>query len=198
MSTQVVVINGGNAFITYEEYLSSLKGKELNFERLKQKRWRETLGERLRDGFEVVALEMPNRANAKYLEWKIWFEKLIPFLKDGTVFVGHSLGGIFLAKYFSENTFPKKVRATFLVAAPYDEEGAEYLGDFILPGSLDGLRERGGSIFLYHSEDDPLVPFGSLEKYRRMLPNGTVRIFKDKGHFMSPEFPELAEDIKKL
>jgi len=198
MSTQVVVINGGNAFTTYEEYLSSLKEKELDFERLKQKRWRETLGERLGDEFEVIAFEMPNRANAKYLEWKIWFEKLTPFLKDGVVFVGHSLGGIFLAKYFSENKFPKKVRATFLVAAPYDEEGAEYLGDFILPGSLDGLRKQGGSIFLYHSEDDPLVPLGSLEKYRRILPNSTVQIFHDRGHFMGPEFPEFIEDVNKL
>ncbi len=199
MSKQVVVINGGSAFATYKEYLSSLQEKELDFERLKQKRWRETLGEGLGGGFEVIVLEMPNRANAKYLEWKIWFEKLVPFLQDGVVLVGHSLGGIFLAKYLSENTLLKKALATFLIAAPYDEKDLKkQLGDFTLPENLDGLREQGGRIFLYHSEDDPNVPFVDFGKYRGELPNAAERVFKDRGHFIGPELAELVEDIKGL
>ena len=142
---------------------------------------------------------MPNYANARYLEWKIWFEKLIPFLEDEVTLVGHSLGGIFLVKYLSENSFPKRVRAIFLVASPYDTEGTDdSLVDFTLLRAPGNLTEQSGKIFLYHSEDDPIVPFSNLRKYEKELPSAKVRILKDRGHFLQEEFPELVEDIKGL
>ncbi len=64
---------------------------------------------------------MPNKTNAQFEEWKIWFEKFIPFLNDGVILVGHSLGGVFLAKYLSENKFPKKIGGVFLVSAVYEK-----------------------------------------------------------------------------
>ena len=48
------------------------------------------------------------RTNARYEEWKIWFERMIPFLNDNVILVGHSLGGIFFVKYLSENLLPIK------------------------------------------------------------------------------------------
>ena len=75
---------------------------------------------------------MPNLINAKYNEWEIIFNKLVPFLNDTIIFIGHSLGGV-LAKYLSENKFPKKILATFLICAPYDDKDADYsLVDFNL------------------------------------------------------------------
>ena len=199
MKKQIVVIHGGDTFNTYEEYLSFLKNREFDLERLKKEDWKETLSEKLGEKFEVIILKMPNSANAKYLEWKIWFEKLIPFLKDEVILVGHSLGGIFLAKYLSENSFPKRIRATLLVAPPYDTEGTDYsLVDFTLSEAPGKLTEQSDEIFLYHSEDDPVVPFGSLRKYEKELSGARVRIFKDRGHFQQEKFPELVEDIKSL
>ena len=109
------------------------------------------------------------------------------------------MGGILWEKYFSENDFPKKVRATFLIAAPYNTEGAEYsLVDFTLSASLKRFQEQGGAISLYHSENDPVVPFSNLAKYRKELPNAAVRIFKDREHFQQAELPEIVEDIRAL
>lgn len=199
MKRQVLLIHGADTFKTYEEYLTALKSKELDFERLKRKDWKEALRERLGDGFEVIKPHMPNHANARYVEWKIWFEKLIPFLKDDIILIGHSMGGIFLAKYLSENNFPKNIRATILIAAPFDEKDIkEMLGDFRLPESITRFKEQTGEVILYHSEDDPIVPFADFEKYKRELPNATARIFKDRGHFQQEELPELVEDIKNL
>ena len=198
---QIIVIHGGDTFETHEEYLSFLKSFEIDFERFKsgRKDWKVTLSEELGEGFEVILPSMPSKTNAKYIEWKIWFEKLIPFFKDSVIFVGHSLGAIFLAKYLSENEFPKKIAATFLVAGPYDDKDfEESLADFVLPEDLEKLVGQGGKIYLYHSKDDPVVPFADLEKYKKSLPSAEVRIFEDREHFSQVDFPELVEDIKGL
>lgn len=196
MQTQVVVIHGGDTFETYEEYLTFLKSHPFDLERLKQKRWKENLPEKLGEPFDVIRPEMPSKWNAKYPEWKIWFEKIIPFLNDGVVLVGHSLGGTFLAKYLSESKFPKRILATFLVAAPFDDQGADFsLADFSLPESLSPFEVQGGVIFLYHSANDPVVPFVDLAKYRKAIPSAKARIFTDRGHFDQEDLPELIEDI---
>jgi hypothetical protein len=203
MKKQIIVINGGNAFNTYEEYLAFLKDREIDFEEYRNHRkdWKATLDEKLGKEFEVVLPTLPNKMNAKYLEWKIWFEKFIPYFEPEVVLIGHSLGGTFLAKYLSENKFPKTIRATFLVAPPYDYEAEakeNYLADFALPKDLSKLTEQGGKIFIYQSKDDPLVPFVDSEKYKRALPTAETMIFEDKGHFRQTEFPELISNIKKI
>ncbi|MBU2219363.1 alpha/beta hydrolase [Patescibacteria group bacterium] len=199
MKKQILIIHGGDTFDTYEEYLEFLKNDKLDFEKIMEEGWKDTLDDKFGEDFEVIYPEMPNSKNAKYTEWKILFEKLLPFLQNNLVLVGHSLGGIFLAKYLSENKFPKKILATYLIAAPYNDKDSEYsLGDFILPDNLEKLERQGGKIFIYHSEDDPVVPFVDAGKYKESLPNAARVIFKDREHFTQEEFPELAKDIKNL
>ena len=198
MKNQVIVIHGGDTFETYEEYLSFLKGLDVDIEYFKKQGWKSTLQHELGSDFEVIAPHMPNKQNAKYVEWKIWFEKLIPHIQDNAILLGHSLGGIFLAKYLSENSFPKKIKATLLVATPFDADDSEYtLADFLLPKDLSLFEKQGGDIVIYQSKDDPSVPFADLDKYKKSLPSVRTVIFEDKGHFTSDEFPEIIEDIKR-
>jgi hypothetical protein len=157
------------------------------------------LAEDLENEFEVIPFRMPCPMNAKYYEWKIMFDKLLPFLRDDVLLIGHSLGGIFLVKYLSENDFPKRIKATFLVSVPFDEEATEEsLGDFNLPDNFEMFENQGGRIFFYHSEDDPCVSIQDLEKYRKSLPKANYRVFKNRGHFSGSEFNELLEDIRKV
>ena len=60
---------------------------------------------------------MPNKQNAAYDEWSIWFEKYFAYLKDDVILIGWSLGGMFLAKYLSDKPFPVKIKSLFLLAA---------------------------------------------------------------------------------
>ncbi|MDD5083689.1 MAG: alpha/beta hydrolase [Candidatus Moranbacteria bacterium] len=196
MQQQIWLIHGGEAFDTYEDYLENLKSTEVTLDFLLSRGWKSTIQSSIGEGYRVIAPRMPSGGNAKYVEWKIWFEKLIPFMTTETVLVGHSLGGIFLAKYLSEEMMPVKVRATFLIAAPFDTEGMEEsLGDFSLPEDMSRLPQQGGEVVLYQSKDDPVVPFAQVEKYRAKLPSAKARIFTDKQHFNQETFPELAEDI---
>ena len=196
----MLIIHGGDAFDTYKEYLENLRRETLDFEDLFKKGWKNSLQDKLGDKFQVITPRMPNGNNAKYLEWKIWFEKIIPFIKNGVILIGHSLGGMFLAQYLAENKFPKKIKATIIVAAPHTDELNESLADFIIPKNLKLLEKQGGNIFLYYSSDDLVVPnaLKHLKVYQKALPKAIAKIFTDHGHFSIPEFPEIVNQIKKL
>ena len=149
--------------------------------------------------FEVFLPEMPNRRNARYLEWKIWFEKIISILDDNLILLGSSLGGIFLAKYLSENKISKKIKAVILVAAPFDDSNnEESLIDFKLPASLSNFSKQCESIYLIQSKDDTLVSFDQVEKYKELLPKAKIIIFEDRGHFSQENFPEIVDLIKEI
>jgi len=201
MKQQIVIIHGGDTFNTYKEYLKFLKGWKIDFDNIKKKRtdWKDNLSKTLGEKFEVIAPKMPNKLNAKYLEWKIWFEKFIPHFNSRVILIGHSLGGIFLAKYLSENRSPKKIIALFLVSAPFDEKDTPYpLGDFKLPKSLEKINQQVKKIFIYQSTDDPVVPFADFKKYQAALKNLTARILKKREHITQEKFPEIIKDIRNL
>lgn len=194
---QVFVIHGGDSFATYEEYLQFLKDFPIEIGP-SRKRWKAGFAEALGEEYEVIQPSMPNKQNAQYAEWELWFEKYVSFMRDGVILVGHSLGGSFLAKYLSTKRLSISVAGTFLIAAPYDEDVGQGLGEFAAPASLELLAEQGGSIHLYHSSDDPIVDFSELSKYQTALPDAKTHTFTDRQHFNQEDFPELVQDIKSL
>lgn len=196
---QIVFIHGGETFNTYKDYLDALRVWEYEPQPEMAKRWKDTLSAELGDDWQVFMPSMPSKYNAKYLEWCIWFDKVVPYLEDGAVLVGHSLGGIFLAKYLEEGSMPIRIKGTFLIAAPHDEDAlGGSLADFALPERLDRFASQAGNVFLYYSEDDPIVPYSALAAYQAQLPAAVARTFADRGHFLGSEFPELVKDIQAL
>lgn len=198
MQRQVIIIHGGTTYASYEEYLRDLKRAKIDFERLMQRGWKDSFATKLGKGFQVIQPKMPNPSNATYAEWAIWFRKIVPFFTDEVVLVGHSLGGIFLAKYLATHTLSKKISAVILIAAPFESTSEETLGDFTLPRSLKKFAHQAGHIFVYHSVDDPVVPIAHAHQYLNALPTATGRIFKNKAHFNQPTFPELVREIREL
>jgi predicted alpha/beta hydrolase family esterase len=143
---------------------------------------------------------MPLKDYAKYAEWKIHFERYFPQLKNNILLIGESLGGIFLAKYLSENKFPKKILSTYLVCPPYDNTlpREELWGGFKMKSSLGLLEKQPTHLYLMFSKDDNIVPVSNAEKYRKKLKNAKIIIYKSKnGHFRVPSFPEIVKMIKK-
>lgn len=198
MKTQVVVIHGGDSFRTREEYLQFLKDFPLTIDQVRPKwDWKRSLPEALGEGYDVLAPQMPNKSSAQYGEWVLWFEKILQFLEDGVILIGHSLGGTFLAKYLAEHTFPRRIGVLLLVAAPFghSSQHVDDLGDFVIARSLDSVRMQCPVIVLFHSADDAVVPFSELAEYQREFPNARTMTFTDRGHFNQPEFPELVRCI---
>jgi uncharacterized protein len=198
MKKQVVFVHGGQAYDTYDTYLEDLKTFTID-PYAQTKKWRMSLQEDLGSDFEVFLPEMPNKFNAKYAEWKIWMDKYLPFLRDGAVFIGHSLGGVFLTKYLSEERFSVSVRALYLVAAPFFTYDSSEGGDFRIDiEKLGSLQQKVQEIALFHAKDDPVVPFSHTEAYILALPSARLEVFETGGHFVQESFPELVEDVKAL
>ena len=193
---QIILIHGGDSFNTYEEYLDSLKNWKVAKKYFQPHYdWKDRFEDKLGKDFELLQPRMPNKQNAKYAEWKIWFEKMFPFLEDEVILIGHSLGGMFLAKYLAENKFPKKIQQLHLVSAPHNQ--AADIGDFELPNDLSKIEEQAEKIYLYHSKDDEVVPISELDVFKKALPKAEALTFEDRGHFKQPEFPELVALITK-
>lgn len=201
MKKQVFFIHGGSAYTNYADFLKHLQTCELRKlpgqEALKK--WTGTLEESLGEEYEVFMPSMPNSQNAKYEEWKIWFERHFDYLHDDIILVGWSQGGYFLTKYLVENNFPFTIKALFLLAAPFEpaDFGGEDGGDFVFDSSRVGkLAEKAKKITIFHSEDDFIVPYEHAIKYQKALPEAEIITFSDKNHFLVEEFPELIEKIR--
>lgn len=78
---QCIIVHGGEAFDSEEQYYTFLE--RLTYDPYKtRKRWRDRLIHAISHEYEVFSPEMPMKYNATYRAWKIWFEKLIPYLRD--------------------------------------------------------------------------------------------------------------------
>ena len=104
MKKQVLIIHGGDSYISEDEYHKALRDRQLRLEWFREgSSWKKSLQNVLGEGFDVLTPYFPLRENARYEEWKIVFEKLMTIVDDGLIVIGHSLGGMFIAKYLAEN-----------------------------------------------------------------------------------------------
>lgn len=196
---QIFIVHGGMTFKNDKDYLHFLQTKKIST--AKKVRWQDDyLDKELGKSFEIIRPRMPLQDNAKYRDWKIWFERYIPYFRDNIIFIGGSLGGIFLAQYLSENKFPKKILSTYLVCPPFDNTliGEDLVGGFKLGKELSLLEKNTQNLTLMFSKDDDCVPVTHAEKYRNKLKNAKIVIYKSKnGHFKISKFPEIVKMIKR-
>ena len=199
---QFIYIGGWNRFPDIESLCKDLEKRDYNpFE--EKKRRSDWLKVQLVWDYQMIKPDMPNRDMASYRVWKIWFEKIFPYLnEEDLVLIGHSLWWNFLMKYLGENTFPKKIKQLHLVAAVVDGSdrpaNKQYLWDFAFEANtIANIENKAENIFIYHSTDDPVVPYSHSQKIKAYLPNAKLMTFTDRGHFSLPEFPELLENIRK-
>jgi predicted alpha/beta hydrolase family esterase len=194
--SQILFIHGGDSYTSYDEYRENLMSLQMDYERLKYiKGWRSWVAEQLPDD-DVLTPSFPNSSSAQYDEWVIYFEKILPFLHDGYSLVGHSLGGMFLAKYLHTHVLPVKARRIVLIAPRYGESDHDTSGSFLVESAL-GVERSAEQVHLFHSKDDKVVEFESLARFATDIPSAITHTFDDRGHFKGPTFPELLEILQQ-
>ncbi len=196
---QILIIHGGTCFESRKDYLDFLKNRTVDLEKFRVGNdWKENMAQELEGEYDVLLPKMPCKERSRYEDWSVWFKRITDACESPLILVGHSLGGLFIVKYLSENSVEISVEKTVLLSAPFDTSNLkESLGDFSLPSSIDEFRKQAGEIHLLHSEDDPVVPIGHIKKYQEKLPKAKTLIFKDRAHFNQDTFPELLDVIKE-
>jgi predicted alpha/beta hydrolase family esterase len=195
---QILIIHGGMTFKNKKDYMSFLKNMKISTE--EKIYWTDDyLKQNIGKYVEIIKPRMPLKENAKYNEWKIYFERYFPKLRDNIILIGSSLGGIFLAKYLSENKFPKKILSTYLIGTPFDDtlSGEDLAGGFNLKSDLSLLETNSKNLTLLFSEDDNVIPLSHAKKFRQKLKNAQIISYRGKnGHFKISKFPEMIKMIK--
>jgi len=196
--TQIFYIHGGSTFKNKRDYTNNLKNRNISIE--EKIKWSgDYLKQKLGADFQIIRPRMPLQDNSKYKEWKIHFERHFPHLRDNLILIGESLGGIFLAKYLSENKFPKKILSIYLVCPPFDNSlpAEDLVGGFKLKSDLSLIEKNSKNLNLLFSKNDEMVPVSHASKYESKLKKAHIAIYKNiKGHFVVSNFPEIIKMIK--
>ncbi len=190
----IIHIHGGHTRKTSEDYINYLQNKEIDiFHSRPDKRTKKY--EEIFPSTTSLRPEMPSKDDAKYSNRKIRFEKYLDQLEGELILIGHSLGANFLAKRLAENQIEQwwcTIKQLHLVAGCFARNGNFTMEHF--PGLIES---QASDIHIYHSTDDPEVPFEMSQKYINNLPTATFHQFEDRGHFLQPDFPELRAEIQK-
>lgn len=195
---QILFIHGGMTFRSHAEYIAYLREREVSV--VGATKWNgDYLDDGLSDVFEVIRPRMPRFENARYDEWSIHFEKHFPFLRDGVVLAGFSLGATFLLQWLTHNVFPRRIGGIFLVAPAYDNTSGSIeslTGGFVLRGSIDNVSNQCDNVHLYFSRNDTAVVPPTIAKARKRFLEATFHEYEDMGgHFQVAEFPDLIKHI---
>lgn len=160
-----------------------------------------SLQKELGSDYDVCYPAMPDETNAPYDLWKRKIEKEITVIRKPLVLAGHSIGASHLAKILTEIEVTTPIAGIFLLSTPFwGDEGWQYEGyeELELPTDIVTKFPTDARVFLYHTCDDEIVPFGHLTLYTKLLPQATVREIDKGGHQLNNDLSLVAKDIKSL
>ncbi len=199
----VIIVGGGNSYNSQEDFLESLRTQEI-YDLQKNARsgdWKKWLADELEESHIFFVPSMPNKQNARYEEWKIWFERYANEVQGDIILVGWSLGAMFLARYLIENNISNQVSTLYLLAGPCgtlsDDKGNNCREFSFDPSQLEKVAAQVGKIVIMHSRDDYVVPYEHAECYAKHLPAAELVTFEDKNHFLVGELSELLVRLRE-
>ena len=137
--------------------------------------------------------EMPHAYAPNYSVWKKEFERFD--VTPESILVGHSCGGGFLVRWLSEN---KNIKVGKLIlVAPWLNIEHEMDNDFFQFQIDPALVSRAQGITIFNSDNDDEDIQSSVTKLRETIKDINYIELKNRGHFLTADFPELLEEVLK-
>ncbi len=149
--------------------------------------------------YELLHPIMPSANNPDYSPWKLQLDKEFENVTGDVILIGHSLGGSVLLKYLTANKVHFNIQALYLCASPYWGEDSEWqYQPFALPPMFVELLPLIPNVHIYHSRDDPFVPYRHAELYRDALPNSVLHEIEGDSHVFDNGIASLPGDIRAV
>lgn len=154
-------------------------------------------------GITVYVPHFPTPEGQSVAAWLKVLEPYRKYITRNSIFVGHSLGGVFLLHLLP--LIPYKVKAAFFVGMPigirpilnYERDSAFGSFDF----KWDEIRKKAGLFAVYHSDNDPYVGLENGRELAKRL-DTQLTFIPNAGHFNKKsgylEFDKLLEKLKEL
>lgn len=148
----------------------------------------------------VPQFPTPPVVPAKIAEWFDVLKNYEQHINEDTIFIGHSLGGIFILRVLEKLVHP--LNAAFLIGTPigvrpilnYERDSSFSGFDF----DWEAIKKNAHHFTVFHSDDDPYV---GLENGRELAKNlgAELSFIPNAGHFNTKagytEFVELREKV---
>jgi uncharacterized protein len=159
-------------------------------------------GELEKLGSTVFVPQMPNPEKPSLDAWMETFQGLSANIDEGTIIIGHSLGGALTLRILEE--IDTTIRAAFLVASPAGvpptknwETDLPFVKDSF---DWDTIKEKAKHFTVFHSDNDPFVSLDNGKLIAEKL-GVELTFVPNAGHFNVDSgykaFPMLLERIKE-
>lgn len=164
------------------------------------------------NNFEVTILKMPNPHFPKLKKWLEKVAENISTIDENTFLIGHSLGSFTILKYLESLKGDVKIGGIILVSGFFNTKFLDHkfklkilkmiLKDFTSGiNDIEKIKRICKEIIIFHSDNDPLVPFEQGVNLHNEL-GGKFNIIHDAQHMNegtgNNEFPGLVEELLKI
>ncbi|MES2023758.1 MAG: alpha/beta hydrolase [Patescibacteria group bacterium] len=151
----------------------------------------------------VPQFPSPPVVPAKILEWFQVLKNYEQYFNENTIFVGHSLGGIFALRVLEGLKHP--IKAVFLIGTPIgvkpilnydrDKSFSEFNFNWVT------IKGNAKKFVVYQSDNDPYVSLGNGMQLAKEL-GVELNFIPNAGHFNMKagytSFPDLLEKVEQL
>lgn len=150
-------------------------------------------------GYKVIVPQFPSppEVPAKISEWFEVLDRYSGDIGEDTVFVGHSLGGLFILKIFEK--LDHKIKAAVFVGAPIGEKPLfNYERDASFSGfefDWQNIKRKADTFIVYQSDNDPLVGINNGKKLAENL-GVKLSFIPNAGHFNKDAGYTKFEDLR--
>ncbi len=151
----------------------------------------------------VIVPKFPTPVGQSLEAWLKILNQYKKSINKKTIFIGHSLGGMFLLKVLEQLKHP--VHAAFFVSASVGVKPIKYYdSDYAFTQFIfdwPAIINKAKTFTVYHSDNDPYVCLGNGEELAKQL--GVTLTFIPKAGHLNAEsgwikFDKLLQDIIKV
>jgi len=156
-----------------------------------------SLRRELGDDFEIRYPLMPAEDDPSDAVWGPAIMQAMATLKDGSIVVGHSVGGTILIHTIAEQPPGLQLAAIVLIAAPFVGDGGWPADEFELPRDLGARLPLGIPVHVFHGLDDETAPPAHADLYVRSIPQAQLHLLPGRDHQMGNDLGEVAKVIRR-